>query len=342
MSARPALTVLTALIVGVVALAGPVAAAPAPGDGPPGALVYQRSAAQRTLVTLVGADGTGVRSPWRGLPGQDQTNPDPDPTSRRIAFTMGNGATDDLWVGDLDGGGPRKLLACESPCLWIDDASWSPDGRRIVFSRTTAVGDAGVSTLEVVEVATGRVEVVLGPWVRSFTAGARWSPDGRHVVFERVHKTGVAADAGIDGVVLSVVHVRGTTRPPTDLTRSSLFAATADWRPDGRRIVYSALPRPGAAAPDLFTVSPTGGRPARVTRLAPRGGFAAEPTYVGCRIVFSGRPDASLGEPLLLAVAPGAGRGATGVVSATGERWTPGRHPRELPGVSAGRAPCRR
>jgi Tol biopolymer transport system component len=297
-----------------------------------GRILYQRSGDERTEVAVIGVDGSGLTSPWSGLAGGDQTNPDPDPTSSRVTFVMSDGQTDDLWVADRDGGDASRLLDCASPCLWIDDPAWSPDGRRIVFSRTVADDETGVSTLETVDVETGQLEVVLGPSTRTFTAGARWSPRGDRVVFEQVHKVGDAVDADIDGVVLSVVGLDHPGHPVKRLTDGALFAATADWSRDGRRIVYSALATPSAAAPDLFTISPRGGPPARVTRLAARGGFAAEPTYAGCRIVFSGRVDGSAGEPLLLVVGVHGGR----VRSATGEVETPGRHPRLLPPVSGG------
>lgn len=347
MSVRPtilAVSVLTLVAAGLTLHPAPAQTGAAPPGAAPdrpgvrGSILFQRSGPERTEISLIGRDGSGLTSPWAGLPGGDQTNPDADPTSSRVAFAMSDGESDDLWVADRDGGEPTKLIDCVSPCLWIDDPSWSPDGRRIVFSRTVADGDIGVSTLETVEVGSGRTTVVLGPSTRTFTAGARWSPSGDRVVFEQVHKVGDEIDADVDSVVLSVVAMDDPDHPVRGLTQGALFAATADWSRDGRRIVYSALARPTAAAPDLFTISVRGGAPTRVTRLASRGGFAAEPTFAGCRILFSGRMDSSPGEPLLLAVRLHGGP----VRSATGDAVTPGRHPRFVPQVSGGSRRCHR
>src|SRR5699024_8742655 len=114
------------------------------------------------------------------------------------------------------------------------------------------------------------------------------------------------------------------------LTPADLFAATADWSPDGRRIVYSALARPGSESPDLFVISPEGGAPRRVTTLGDHGGYAAEPAWRAdsATIVFSGGlPDGGPSGVLLTV----AFDGGTGPVELGGTRIT-GRHPRVEPG----------
>jgi len=87
------------------------------------------------------------------------------------------------------------------------------------------------------------------PGVLTFSAGARWSPDARHVVFEHVHQTSRSQDAEIDAVTLSIVLMSGADQRVRGITDPALFAATADWSPDGKLIVYSALPMARAEAP---------------------------------------------------------------------------------------------
>ena len=130
-------------------------------------------------------------APLAALADGNQTNPDWSPDGQRFVFAMNDGKRDDLWVADADGSGARKLLDCNGSCRWLDDPDWSPDGNEIVYSRSIQRADGwGIGTLETVDVATGQVRVVLGPWKRDFTAGARYSPDGDQVVFEKVHKPG--------------------------------------------------------------------------------------------------------------------------------------------------------
>jgi Tol biopolymer transport system component len=326
-----ALVVGAALALTTTTLAAGVAGASEPrGDAAPLSwILYQRDGDGRIEVGLIRGDATGLHNPVADAAGGDQSNPDWSPDGRRIVFAMSDGRRDDLWVADTDGGHLRMLLDCEGPCRWLDDPDWSPDGKRIVYSRTVRRPDGwGVDTLETVDVATGRVRVVLGPWTTTFTAGARYSPDGRRVVFERVHKVGRGPNSDVDGVVLTVVRLDVRSHPTRALTDPALFAATADWSPDGRRIVYSGLAGPDGAAPDLFLVRPWGGTPVRITDLGAHGGYANEPAWQADsrHLLFSGRVDGA-GPPLLLRVRAD----GTGLGSAFGDDLVHGRHPRVQP-----------
>lgn len=291
-------------------------------DGP--RLLFQVNGQSRTLIAVADRDGTGATRPVADLAGGDQTNPDWSPSGRRFTFAMSDGNADDLWVARTSGHRARRLVDCQAPCLYLDDPAWSPDGDTIAFSRTVVRDGTGVSTLETVEVATGRTEVLLGPFTHRFTAGARWSPSGRQLVFEMVQKTGPGVDDEVTGVTLSVVRLTGD-RPVRGLTDPAVFAATADWSPRRGWIVYSALATPTGEAPDLFRVRPWGGDPVRITRLAAGGGYAAEPTFTpsGRSVVFSGGRGAGEGDLLLRVALDGSGlRPLAAAAEITG------RHPR--------------
>ena len=60
-------------------------------------------------------------------------------------------------------------------------------------------------------------------------------------------RAGRGPDADIDGVTLSIVRLDKPGHPVRALTDPQLYAATADWSPDGERIAYSALAEPGDA-----------------------------------------------------------------------------------------------
>lgn len=297
---------------------------------PSGWILFQQDAGTRQEVALIRADGSGRTALVHDLGEGHQTNPDWSPDGKHVVFAMNDGERDDLWVADVDGEHARLLLDCRGRCRWLDDPAWSPDGKRIVYSRTIERADGwGIGTLETVAVATGQVRVELGPWKRSFTAGARFSPDGRQVVFEKVHKTGRGPESDIDAVTLSAAHLDKKTHPVRALTDPRLFAATADWSPDGKRIVYSALAERDAEAPDLFWIRPSGGAPTRLTDVVVAGGFAAEPAWLpdGSGVLFSGLLEEGSGSPELLSVR----LDGTGVGPAFGDQTVFGRHPRAQP-----------
>jgi Tol biopolymer transport system component len=293
-------------------------------------VLFQGQGRTHLLVGQASLDGSDISYPLADLAGGDQTNPDWSPDGSHMVFVVNDGARDDLWIARADGSMPRTLLDCRDECRYLDDPDWSPNGAEVVYSRTTARGSSGLGSLETVDVATGAVTMLLPPRFRRFTAGARWSPYGSYVVYESVHTASRRLDAEVDGVSLRIA-TPGSYVPGPPLTAPDLFAATADWSPDGTQIVYAGLARPDAVASVLFVIPAAGGEPRQVTHLADAGAYAQEPDWSGdgSRIVFSGRLADRAGSPVLLVVpadgsAAPAGPGTASVI---------GRHPRVEPGA---------
>lgn len=303
--------------------------APAAAASPQPRVLFTGPGQDHILIGVGNLDGSGVTYPLADLAGGDQMNPDWSPDGSQLVFAVNDGKRDDLWVSGADGSAPHVLLDCAGACRWLDDPSWSPDGSSVVYSRTVARGRTGWGSLEEVEVATGEVSVILAPRARTFTSGARWSPDGSEIVFESVHKTGPGLDADIDGVSLRIVEQSSGKTGPS-LTDPDLYAATADWSPDGTTIVYSALSSPDDVASDLFVITPEGGEPRQVTTLADSDGYANEPTWRAdsSHVVSSGRLPGSFQEGVLLTVSVD-GNSAPELL---GGATTIGRHPRVEPG----------
>ena len=240
-------------------------------------------------VALIRPDGGSEHALNPNLPGTHQTKPDWSPDGNQITFMLTeNDGTEDLWLSGVEGTDARRILDCQKPCRWIDDPSWMPDGHSIVFSRTSEVDGAGVHTLELFDVDTGEVRVVLGPFDTQFTSGARPAPDGQSVVFELVHKAGPEVEADVTGVTLSIAGLTSTPASVAGITDPALFAETADWSPDGSLIVYAALAAAGDKAHDLYTVHTDGSGLTRVTNLASTGGNATHPTFTadGTGLIF--------------------------------------------------------
>ncbi len=280
-------------------------------------------------VFLVRPDGTGIHSPTGDVTGYNQTNPDWSPDGQRIVLAVTDQhGTDDLWTVNADGTGASVALDCVDPCLWFDDPAWSPDGSSIVFSRMVADAGSGQSTLELLNLATGEVEVVLSAGPTDFYAGSRWSPDGNSIVLEVVHRNGPSVDDNVTGVTLSVVDLTSTTPTLRALTEPELFAETADWSPDGQLIVFSSLGQPGDETNDLYTIHPDGSGLTRITDLAKLGGNATHPSFTADsqQVIFAARLDGNSDNALAMVDLQGS---EPAPATATGYRS--GVHPRMRP-----------
>ena len=189
------------------------------------------------------------RTRSRSLPGGDQTNPDwsPDGTADRGRCRRRSARR--LWIADADGTGARKLLDCGDAAA----GSTTRPGRPTDRASSTAVRSPrhapGWGSLEAVDVDDRRRvghpahrESVPSPRARAGRRTARRSSS------RACTRSDAGLDADVDGVTLRIVQGRVRRRRAGPLTEPDLFAATADWSPDGKSIVYSALAGPDSEA----------------------------------------------------------------------------------------------
>ena len=287
--------------------------------------------------------GSGESAPLHDFGDGAQTNPDWSPDGTRIVFAMTDGTTDDLYVAPgRRRPSPPSSSTASRPCHHLDDPAWSPDGERIVFSRTVdRDGAAWLARWRPSRWRPARCGSSWAPGPVQHTAGARGGlrTDARSSSRWSPRRSPGSRPASPASRCRSCGSTRRTaacaaTRDPVGLTADKgltdpeLFAATADWSPDARWIVYSALATPEHEAPDLFLISAKGGDPVpRLTHLVEGGGYAAEPTFhartAGTILLRGGR--ASNEVELLLQVVRGRVLDST---LATGDVEVHGRHPR--------------
>jgi Tol biopolymer transport system component len=153
--------------------------------------------------------------PVRGI-----VHPRASPDGTRIVFA----ALGDLWVLPIAGGKPERLT---NDAAVETDASWSPDGRRLVFS-ADRVGSANMD-LYIRDLQTGQDRRLTTS--AEAEMGGTFSPDGRWVAFTSnvAFKQGETYFVGAEG---------GTPRKLLDRSFGPGFPT---WSADGRTIIVSTL-----------------------------------------------------------------------------------------------------
>ena len=214
-------------------------------------------------IHLIRPDGSGDHAVFPNVPGGEQLHPDWSPDGKRISFSVDDG-TRVIWAGDADGSNTSKLVECAAPCVWVDEAAWSPDGRSLVYHRMVSRAGVGVSTLEILDLATktrgGRPDRTRRSGLLPAALVARWHPGG-----DRVRRmSGTASDSDVVGVALAVVDVTAAKPVASEITRASELTNSPDWSRVTDLIVFAQPSTPaGFDGPsDLVTIHRTvrGGR----------------------------------------------------------------------------------
>ncbi|HEU4759162.1 MAG TPA: hypothetical protein VFT91_04175 [Dehalococcoidia bacterium] len=168
----------------------------------------------------------------------------PSPDGRRVAFYAGSPEAMEVWVAETESGQARKVasagvarrpgaglyvsarapLGVETPApakmQGPPPLAWSPDGRRIAYTRSlsSAGGESSDGELWVVDIESGE-DVRVAPessWATS------WSPDGRYLVETGSGKLKLI---GANGIVRDV----------------DVFATAASWSPGGKLVAGSEI-----------------------------------------------------------------------------------------------------
>jgi serine/threonine protein kinase/Tol biopolymer transport system component len=100
------------------------------------------------------------------------------PDGTQILFVdKSPGGPAEIWIVSSKGGGPRRLVPNDTQPE--TDPTWSPDGRKIVFSTSPEVGKDPNSVVTVLDFSSNKVTPLPGS---VGMASPHWSPDGRSIV----------------------------------------------------------------------------------------------------------------------------------------------------------------
>ena len=196
------------------------------------------------------------------------------PDSRRIAFHASASGTgkpikadpgaatfdNDIFVADVDelrahGQPPRNIT--NSP-EWIDDdPDWSPDGRKIVFTRHSVTDNQINSVTAEIFVMNGDgTGLTRLTYNEEEERGPSWSPDGTRIVYS------CRKGAGAHPYEICVMNADGSQQ--TRLTDNDVADLTPTFSPDGKKILFhrgGGLPR----TQQLWTMNADGSAQAQLT-----------------------------------------------------------------------------
>lgn len=233
------------------------------------------------------ADGSHLRQLVHS--NADDVQPTIAPDGRHVVFTrqrVHGALPDQIFVVGTNGEGAHQVVPEGCPSTTCGDAveghAWSPDGRRLVFTRAVFTDGPDAPPTRV-ELWTCNLD---GSHARALTRedgraqddDASWSPDGRRVVF--LHWVYGAPDRfriatiATDGTDLRLV------------TPEGLDAADPSYSPQGDVIVLQSPPDPGPGNQVLYTVRPDG--TALTPLWASEGTAANHPSWSpdGTRLLF--------------------------------------------------------
>jgi serine/threonine-protein kinase len=226
-----------------------------------GTMVYRRSSGGTSgMKTLQWLDPAGRKEPLRAKPGAYQY-PNLSPDGKRVALTVAEGGSRDVWVYDPQRDAMTRLTS--GGAIYADPV-WSPDGHSVVFASYgngifQARADGSGQPDALTQSKTNQI-----PW--SFT------PDGKRLAYFEIGKSQIwTMPVEVEGGQLKA-------GKPEQFLESNFDDNAPAFSPDGRWLAYysnesgryevyvRAFPQPSSGQGGKWQVSNSGGTTVRWSR----------------------------------------------------------------------------
>jgi len=214
----------------------------------------------------VGIDGgaqTLLSTDCNGIPAKCMdAAPAYSPDGKSIAFLRATETSSVLAIRDLASGAVTILDSTRSSSadVWLDEPSWSPDGRQIVYEKVThdPVQDKVTGTRIFIVNADGTALHELALPIDTTWGDPDWSPDGTRIVF------GSDPIRYLGPVTRSPSEVYSARPDGTDLkqlTHLGVGSGAPTWTSDGAHIIYWGYQ-------SFYAMDPDGGNGRPINRAA--------------------------------------------------------------------------
>jgi Tol biopolymer transport system component len=212
-----------------------------------GLIVFTRGDGR--LLYAMHPDGSRLRLLTR-LPA-NSANASISPDGRWVAFVMAQGREErhDIFIRRLGTSGARRVT---DDSIIEGRPSWSPDGKRLVYSGEDFAPTPPGNGLYVVDVAGGGEPVLLSRGSGDYTH-PDWSPDGRTIAYSWLRCP------NCNVVSVRSMRANGRRERVLALVHKTSIAWQARWSPDGKRIVFFW-------SHEIWTMRGDGSRKRRLTR----------------------------------------------------------------------------
>lgn len=181
-------------------------------------------------IYTMNSDGTNITRVIHTFIGEGEQNPKISPNGNKILFEAKIGVNSNIYVMNIDGSNETQLTNYTSVTgTYTGDASWSPDGSKIVFiTGKDTDGGSGIYTMN----SDGtNVTRVIHNFIGNGEQSPKFSPNGNKILFESL--------IGINSHIYTMNTDGSNEIQLTNFTSGTgVYTGDASWSPDGSKIVF--------------------------------------------------------------------------------------------------------